>query len=1206
MRQLRTTVCAIFLTLPLLAQSDRGTITGTVSDPAGAVVASAALQARNVENGAIYEAASTATGNYTLAQLPAGTYELTVTVPGFKKFVRQGLGVQVAQVMRIDIALEVGSASESVTVTEAAPLLKTESGELSHNVTSQRLDDLPILSPATGAIRSPMAVMQLAPGTFYTPGSDWRVNGAPASSGSIRVEGLDATNGYNSDRQAQTQPSVDSIEETSIQTSNFAAEFGQAGGGVFNLTMKSGTNLFHGSVYDYFVNEVLNAGTPFTDDGHGNLLRPSARRNDYGFTVGGPVRIPRVYDGRNSTFFFFSWEQQRANQLINNQVNTVPTPAYRAGNFAEALTGRTLATDPLGRSILEGAIYDPSTQRLASNGQIIRDQFPANQIPLGRMDPVAQKVQALIPLPTLPGLVNNGIYPYLSERLNTIPALKLDQNLGSKRKLSFYWSHTGSTAPFAPGSGNAEGFPVPITAARGTYIYSHIERLSYDESISPTLLLHLAGGFQYLTFDDHAPELNYDAFKELGLKGTTGVRQFPYFSGLTAARGGVGNLGAFVQAFNTLNKPTFNASLTWVKNNHTYKFGGDFRTEGYPWVSFSNISGSFAFATTQTTLPSTSGQNLQGGTVGFPYASFFLGLVNTGNISVPSGARNGKWQLGTFVQDSWKITRKLTLDYGLRWDYSTYYHEQYGRLPNLSATTPNPSAGGMPGATIYEGNLPGRCQCQFAKNYPYAFGPRIGAAYQITPKTVLRAGFGIVYNGTANGGGAASASSSNPFSSPAFGDPAMVLANGLPFTPVWPVISPGAYPLPSNPGALTGVPIVVDQNAGRPARQVQWSVGVQRELFRNLAVEASYVANTGAWWPAGALVSYNANTIEGLKARGLDVALAGDRTILASPLTSAAAIARGFGKAPYNGFPLSSTVAQALRPFPQYASALTPQWSPLGRTWYESLQFKVTKRYSYGLDFTYTLAWQKQLYMGSEADRGGFAAAVNDVFNRPQNKYLSGYDQPITTVLAANYTLQKWQLAPGAAGNALSWALRDWQVGAVLQYASGLPIRVPLANNQLAASLFRGTNANRVPGVPLFTQDINCHCFDPNTTFILNPAAWADPAPGTWGTSAAYYTDYRGQRRPNEAMSLGRLFRFKEGMSLQIRMEFTNVFNRARFADPTSTNAQATQTRAAPNGQTISGFGWLNTQITSLTTPTPVFTVNNAPRQGLIVVRFRF
>jgi hypothetical protein len=370
-------------------------------------------------------------------------------------------------------------------------------------------------------------------------------------------------------------------------------------------------------------------------------------------------------------------------------------------------------------------------------------------------------------------------------------------------------------------------------------------------------------------------------------------------------------------------------------------------------------------------------------------------------------------------------------------------------------------------------------------------------------------------------------------------------------------------------------------------------------------VEASYVGNIGVWWPAPALLNYNALTPQMLAVHGLNINSAADRQLLASPLNSALAISRGFSKPPYTGFPVSATVAQSLRPFPQFSSGLAPLWDPLGKTWYDSLQVKATKRYSYGLDFTYSFAWQKQLYMGEEADRGGVAAAVNDVFNRAQNKYISGYDQPLTSAIAANYTLPKWSVNRGLPGQALSWATRDWQIGTVLQYASGLPIKSPLANNALATSLFRGTFADRVPGVPLYTVDLNCHCYDPNKTFVLNPAAWTDPSAGQFGTAAAYYSDYRAQRRPNEAISFGRMFRIRERVSLQIRAEFTNMFNRARWADPTSTNALMTQTRGA-NGQTISGFGYINTAITSATSPTPIFTVANSPRSGTLVARFRF
>jgi hypothetical protein len=286
----------VLLSSVAFAQGDRGTITGTIADPAGAVVSGAAIEARNIATGAVYPTASSDTGNFTLSQLPTGTYELTTAVAGFKKYVRQNVSLGVAQIMRLDIALEVGAATDSITISDAATLLKTESGELSHNVTAQRLDDLPVLSigsaAGTAGIRNPAAVTLLRPGTTYTGIALIRVNGAQGNTNNFRVEGQDASNGFLSGLNQQTQPSVDAIQEVSVQTSNYAAEFGQVGGGYFNLTMKSGSNQFHGSAYDYFVNEALNAGTPFTNNGHGGLIRPVQRRNDYGFTLSGPVRIP--------------------------------------------------------------------------------------------------------------------------------------------------------------------------------------------------------------------------------------------------------------------------------------------------------------------------------------------------------------------------------------------------------------------------------------------------------------------------------------------------------------------------------------------------------------------------------------------------------------------------------------------------------------------------------------------------------------------------------------------------------------------------------------------------------------------------------------------------------------------------------------------------------------------------------------------------
>jgi hypothetical protein len=323
-------------------QSDRSTITGTISDPAGAVVASATLEARNLSRGVDYKAASTATGNYALAELPVGSYELTVSVPGFKKYVRRGLDVQAAQTYRVDVTLEVGAASESVTVTEQAPLLKTESGELSHSITGDNLNSLPVLAigfPAASnsGIRNPFSSTQLLPGGQISGDVNLRVNGTPSNTSTFRVEGQDSTNQTITTFTSQNQPSVEAIQEFAVQTSNYAAEFGQAGGAIFVATMKSGTNQYHGSAYDYFVNEIFNANTPLVGS-----TRPRNRRNAYGFTGGGAVWIPKVYKGQNRTFFFYNFEQFRETTIINNSPDTVPTAAYRAGDFTTALTGRIL------------------------------------------------------------------------------------------------------------------------------------------------------------------------------------------------------------------------------------------------------------------------------------------------------------------------------------------------------------------------------------------------------------------------------------------------------------------------------------------------------------------------------------------------------------------------------------------------------------------------------------------------------------------------------------------------------------------------------------------------------------------------------------------------------------------------------------------------------------------------------------------------
>jgi hypothetical protein len=1229
---LRTTLCLLLFALVAFAQSDRGIITGTVTDTTGAVIANVAIEARQLETGSVFPTTTTTTGSYTLTELPVGSYEITATVPGFKKYVRSGITVQVAQTLRVDIPLEVGSSSESVTVSAEASLLKTETGDVSTNVQVQTLDTLPMLgvgsaNAGSAGIRNPNNVLNVVPGAYYVPNSQVKINGAQSNSYAYHVEGQDSTNAGFPYAAAQTQPSVDAIQEVSIQTSDFAPEYGAVGGGFFNVTMKSGTNQFHGTVYDYFVNEILNAGTPFTNAGltnsqqDGELIRPRARRNDYGFTVGGPVVIPKVYNGKDKTFFFFNFEQFRETQIINNTPITVPTAGYRNGNFSGAIIAdgnKNLGTDVLGRPMFAGEIYNPTTRRTVTvNGTnyVVEDPFQNNTIPASMLDPVALKVQALIPQPQLGTSINNLTPTYDAVRHTTIPALKVDQLLGSKQKISFYWSKTRTYAPYSPIYGGSEGLPSPITADRGSFIGGPVERVNYDYTVSPTVLIHLGAGYQQNDFFDNAPALDYNAATQLGLTGATIVRNFPIFQGLctaltgcTTAAGGTMNMGPVAgQTHSYWEKPSTNGSVTWIRGNHSYKAGYDMYWSAVPTIAYSSTMGNYVFSPNETAMPYLVGQTLQGGSLGFNYASFLLGDVDNYNIAAVADYRQSKKQLGGYVQDSWKVTRRFTLDYGLRYDFGTYYQEEHGRAVDFSATTPNPSAGGEPGAFLFEGDGPGKCNCQFAKNYPWAFGPRVGGAYSINNKTVIRVGWGLIYGASSVnplGINSAGIVNANSVGSPGLGTPAMTLAGGIPTNtiPTWPVFNPGVAPiLPIGNQAFPAGVVQLDPNAGRPPRQNQWSIGIQREITSNLAVEASYVGNRGVWWQAPSLEDVNAITPAILAAHGMSLSNSAIPTLLSTPLGSVPAATRAEYNlnVPYTGFSSSNTVGQSLRPYPQFGF-IPVSGDPLGKTWYDALQTKLTIRPTHGLVLQSTFSWQKSQDIGVDGNvnttvGGATNYSVNNAVQAPlQSKSISEFDQPFLFVVAGSYTLPRIEQLRGA-----SYVFKDWQIGTLLSYSSGLPIPSPACTSSTANELFQGCLDNRVPGIPLYlVPSLNCHCFDPSTTAVLNPAAWTAPPNGQFGNAAPFYSDFRYSRHPNENINLGRTWRMRERMSLNLRVEFSNFLNRTYLNNPAATNPTTPVTKNQA-GLLTGGFGYISTAFSSTNQLAQ-------PRNGVIVARFTF
>lgn len=1281
-------VCSL-ASVTMFGQANQGSITGTVHDQTGAVVPGAPVEVRNTATGTVFSSGASGTGNFAVP-VPSGTYEISVTVAGFKKFVQTGIPVVEGSATRRDIQLEIGQQTEVVTVTDQQPLLKTEGGDVTYRVTTQLANQIPVLQlsgtgGALGNIRNPLAMATLLPGVNMNPNGfpTLAVNGLPANSQTWMIEGQDATptlwRGVTADR---GQGGVDAIEAMTVQTSNFAAEFGKAGGAAINYTMKSGGNQYHGSLYNYYVNEFLNAGTPNTDFANngdrflyrsGQHVRNRKRQNDYGGTFGGPINIPKIYDGHDRSFFFFNFEQFRETQQVGTGITTVPTAAYRNGDFTSTgctdydpvgqtcrlrptilntATGQE-AVDALGNPIINGGLYDPSTYRVV-NGTPVRTLYPNQRIPVASFDRVSKNIQDLFPAATNANLTNNYNVPaYNTWRHTTIPSIKIDHNLSSTLRINGYWGQTITNQP------NFNGFAAeqfPWTAQQFNAFHNNTIRINIDKTLAPTLILHVGVGYFHQREPNRAN--SYDQSK-IGLPGPGAVNAFPAADVFPTIGGtSSGTAGGFAPAMGASfdataweQKPTANLNLTWIKGNHTFKFGGDMTLQGYITHNKWRANGNFIFGAAQSGNPfeSTGIVLSTPNPTGFAYASFMLGQPNTMQLAQQTFTRLGGHAFAFFMQDNWKVTPKLTVEYGLRYDFQTYLSEQYGRHASASFSTLNPVIG-LKGALAYEGG--GACACPLSSNYPFAFGPRASVSYQLAQKTVLRAGFGINYNVVQTpAGNNFSVGDFYSINNPGYGITPLPLGlqggntfyKGNPYgntEVIWPVFDPGRLPTRSTLGLPPESPFSMYHPASRPGRITQWSVGIQHELVRNLVIEATYVGNRGAWFYSPLMDTMAMNTLgQGQLARyGMNIANASDRALLGQNIATggvpnALAAAKGIFK-PYTGFPDTQQVGQAIRPVSQW-NVVNPYLGPnRGNTWYDALQFQATKRYSHGIDMTANVTWSHAMVLGASADTDFFLQGrptVSDPFNRQINKQLNQLNPPLKTVISGTYTTPGFA-ADSFAMKTLSRVAKDWQVSVVLQYQSGQLLQVPNSNNQLTTQLRMGAPAggpnynpyNLIPGSSLFRTG-----FDPNGNFDprqYNPAsptdlkvsgylagavgadgsctvtvncAWSNPAAGQWGGTAPYLEGFRWRRAPSEAFNFGRNFRFGKDSkyNFNIRAEFQNIFNRMFYNAP-STNPNILTTTVTQRGMIIpnGGFGVVNT----------FNGAGSRPRTGTIVARLTF
>jgi len=621
--------------------------------------------------------------------------------------------------------------------------------------------------------------------------------------------------------------------------------------------------------------------------------------------------------------------------------------------------------------------------------------------------------------------------------------------------------------------------------------------------------------------------------------------------------------------------------------------------------------------------------------------------------------------VGIFIQDSWKVSRKLTLELGLRWDYATLLSEEHGAMSDANFQAINPALAsnygggggtefpnGRAGSITYGATNGGK---PLSNAYPFGLGPHIGVAYQIAPKTVLRAGGSIAYSSSPDNA-FLSYSVANFYTVASSGQflPASQLSGGNVLPGVkFPSYDQYPFAISSTGCGVNGnlgcVPpqepfITIQKSSGRLPRIFQWSIGLQHEILPNLMIEANYVGNRGAWFTAPLLDNQAFNgltqnilsnlTTAGPGGSGLYGATSNmsftnpaDYTLLNTPISSPNVIAKfpllANPSNVYPGFPNSETLAQALRPYPQWFGVPPFLGPPMGDTWYDSLQIKLTKRYSHGLTVQGAYTWSKGLTNAANSNTSYLTPddpVLNDPYNQRTIKQLSGFDQPQVLVMSFSYTTPKIRqnfLGDNTAGKAVNWVARDWTIGGVLKYASGSLIQSPASNVTLwntmgiggtplnGVSNFGGSEPleNYVSGQSCLAVNPNSH-FDPTKTLVLNPNAWSNQTTETFGDAAPYYSNCRWQRQPAESLSVGRIFRVKEKYQLLIQAQFFNVFNRVQYPMPTGATTSTTAATfsnpfpgsAAPTGALNGGYGFVNT-------------LNGAgtnPRSGQLVARFTF
>ncbi|HEY6988476.1 MAG TPA: carboxypeptidase regulatory-like domain-containing protein [Bryobacteraceae bacterium] len=1160
----------------LWAQTNQGILAGVILDPSGAAVEGASVSAKNQATGYTLNTNSGAGGAFRFPSVPIGLYDITVTDPGFSPVTQTGVSVQISTTTAVNITLSVGKAEQAITVRADATKIETESSDVGTVVSTKQVLELPLALGGVGAMRSPEAFVFLAPGTVG-PGTAnsnngifiSKIGGGQNFGADVLLDGTSILRSENGSSFDEAAPSVEAISEFKVITANMPAMYGRTTAAVETFTTKSGTNTYHGTGYDIVQNEDFNANSWFNNafaaqcpSGPGNAAcrsqyqRARDNKNDYGVNLGGPVRIPKLYNGRDRSFFFFNWEQY--NQRVGGVSTTiVPTAAQRAGDFSGIVnTGVNLGTNPCtGAPVYQGQIFDPNTTTIGPNGLPCRTPFPNNTIPASRISKVSQNFLGLIPAPnaSLPN-GRNFVLSSATPLQNTTYTIRIDHSISDKSKI-FGMYDTRDNARFTSGFYN---LPPPL-ASNGweQNFITHYGRAGWDYIISPAVLNHLALGYNRTNSQNYSLgarqgiDGNVNWNSRFGITGISGVN-FP----LTTLGEGVPQLSAGNNDNEVDNGERLNDTLTWVKGKHSLTFGFDFRNQNFARLGGNNDSGTYNFARAQTAA-----YQAVNGTSGNSIASFLLGDVSRGTAFIP--AHTPRWisqYYAGFVQDDWKVSPHFTLNIGLRWSVDVPRRESYSDTSNFNPDALNPAAN-LPGALVF-GNLCNGCNARWATTKYHDFAPRFGFAYNPNGgRLVIRGGYGLLYSPlqyTDFGG--------NQIQGYA-GTPAFDSSDGLSQAFNWDNGFPASPPPPfTNPSVVNkGNPNWIQPRFGQPGIIQSWSFQLQEQVSKDMVASLGYVGNR-AQNLRSAIMNWNNIPVQNL-ALG---------PVLNQPLTGNTL---GVG-APYSGFFTdwgnNAPLWRAIRPYPQYDFIYMDVLQNIGQSTYQSLQAALQRRLSAGLSIQTSFTWAKTL---TDADSilpgtNGGIRQIQNTADLSQEKALSSQDVPYMFSAAFLYELPfgkgKPLLTHGIAGAILG----GWQIGGVLRYQKGVPISFGCANG--IPGWQNCIRFNRQSAPPL-NPAVSDGTFNPFTQNFFNPVcsyvgqsgcAFADPnteliAPGSRTTvqqargGAYFFGNYprnNGDARTpnfyNEDFSVLRNFSLYERATLQLKAEFLNAFNRHIFSAP--------------------------------------------------------